>query len=133
MEDFDDYIERKARKRVQAKKGFYVHFAVYLAMFVFFFLMNLATFKDEGHWWFFFPMLPWGAGLLIHFLVTFGIPGTNILTDGWEEREMEKEMWRMERKYGSPAALPPAEEVELPDLKEREKQKRKLLDEEDFV
>lgn len=134
MEEFDDYIEEKARERVNAKKGFYVHFVVYLSMFAFFLIMNLATFKDDGHWWFFFPMIPWGAGLLIHYFVVFGIPGTDILTDGWEEREMEKELYRMRRKYEAPAsALPPADEEELPDLKEWKKEKRELFDDEDLV
>jgi len=83
-----DQQYKAAQKRVKQKKGFFVHFAVYLSVGLFFFLMNLATF--EGDWWFFFPLLPWGMGLGIHYLITFGFPGSGVLSREWEEKELQK-------------------------------------------
>ncbi len=69
----EDYIYRKARKRVKQKKGFFIHFSVYIAVGVFFLTMNLVT--DPWDLWFFYPLLPWGVALLIHYFSIFGLPG----------------------------------------------------------
>lgn len=92
----EDYIYRAARKRVKQKKGFYGHLSAYIAVGVFFLTMNLAT--DPWDLWFFYPMMPWGIGLLIHYFGVFGLPGKDrALTPKWEEREMEKEIQRLQR------------------------------------
>lgn len=92
----EDYIYRKARKRVKQKKGFYGHLSVYIAVGVFFLTMNLVT--NPWDLWFFYPMMPWGVGLLIHYFAIFGLPGKErVLTHKWEEQEMEREIRRLER------------------------------------
>ncbi|MEZ5041088.1 MAG: 2TM domain-containing protein [Saprospiraceae bacterium] len=123
-----DPIYQQARKRVQEKKGFYTHLTVYISVGAFFLAMNILT-MDPGEsdkWWFFFPLLPWGVGLLIHYFSVFGLPGTDILTQKWEEQEMEKELQRLRKN-----------EVETPeeklDLKEVQKIKREDWSEEDLV
>jgi hypothetical protein len=88
----EDKSFREARKQVKKKKGFFVHLAVYLSVALFFLLINVATF--DGEWWFFFPILPWGIGLAIHYLTVFGFPGTDILTDEWEKRELDRELYK---------------------------------------
>lgn len=133
-----DPIIRKAQNRVKAKKGFYIHFGVYLATAIFFLLMNLVTMDAPDDWWFFYPLIPWLVGLLIHYFVVFGFPGTNILTDGWEERELEKEINRLRRKHrlsGASSSViqePPSPEEEL-ELRDPEKVKDYRWDEEDIV
>ena len=87
-------IRKKARKRVRAIKGFYIHAFTYVLMGIFFFLMNMTT--DPWDMWFFYPMMPWGVGLAFHYLVVFGIPGTRILTKEWEEREYERQLDKLE-------------------------------------
>jgi hypothetical protein len=87
---------KRARSRVKKKKVFFVHLGVFLSVGLFFFLINLLTY--DGEFWFFFPMLPWGVGLAIHYISVFGLPGTDILTQEWEKRELEKEMFNMRRK-----------------------------------
>lgn len=129
----EDPILRKAQKRVKAKKGFYTHLASFVSVGIFFLLLNLFTY--EGELWFFFPLLPWMVGVLIHYFTTFGFPGTEIMTDGWEERQLEKEVREILQKEGSlrraVSELPPAEEgLELPDL---EKTKEKQWSDRDFV
>ncbi len=130
-------IEVKAKKRVKAKKGFYVHFVTFISVGIFFFLMNIATFGDSGEWWFFFPMIPWSVGLFIHYFVIFGIPGTNIMTDGWKEREMEKEIQRLQEKHGyiepEDDHLEDFHEEDTLDLKEVKKEKTKRWDDRDLV
>lgn len=136
----DNEILRKAKKRVKARKGFYGHLSAYVSVGLFFLLMNIATWGDSHEWWFFFPMLPWGVGLLIHYLSVFGFPGSGALSDAWEEREMEKAIRHVRRQEG----LPPEPEVsedldfpregglELPDLDKR-KEAQTRWDERDIV
>jgi hypothetical protein len=90
-----------ARKRADDLRGFFTHLGSYLAVGLFFFLINLAT--DAGNWWFFYPMLPWGAGLAIH--------GWNVLWndrmfgEDWAERKAQ-EILAKERGTPRAAATP---------------------------
>jgi hypothetical protein len=129
----DKSVLAKAQKKVKAKKGFFTHLSVYLSVGIFFLLLNVLTY--DGDWWFFFPLLPWLVGLLIHYFTIFGVPGTEILTEGWEERELEKEVRAILRKEGmfseTEGELPaPPEGLELPDM---EKATEKRLSDSDFV
>lgn len=92
----NDYIERRARRRVKQKKGFYGHLSAYIAVGIFFFMMNIFT-MENGEVWFMFPLMPWGAGLLIHYFSVFGLFGKN--TIDWEVKEFEKEKERLRRKF----------------------------------
>lgn len=85
-------LHKKAKRRVRAIKGFYIHAFTFCLMGVFFFLMNMLT--DPFDMWFMFPLLPWSVGLAFHYLIVFGIPGTGILSKEWEEREYEKQLDR---------------------------------------
>jgi len=84
---------KKAKRRVQAKKGFYAHFASYLCTITFLFLINVFT--SPFNWWFYWPMLGWGIGIVSHYLGVFGFPGSHALSKDWEEREMERELRKM--------------------------------------
>jgi len=91
MRQEDKY--KRARKRVKAKKGFYGHLSSYISTGVFFFALNMLT--DPGEIWWYIPMLAWGVGLGIHYFSVFGLPGTDILSKEWEDREMDKELRRV--------------------------------------
>lgn len=124
-----DPVMSVAQKRVQKKKNFYKHLAVYIAVAFFFFAINLATLADgDNELWFFYPILPWAVGLIIHYLSTFGFPGTGILTPEWEEKQLEKEIEEIRKKMGYPQK--DKEELELRDLK---KERDSTWDSEDFV
>lgn len=138
----DRDIYKKAEKRVKQKKGFFVHFSVYLAVGIFFFAMNMAT--DPHDIWFFFPLLPWGVGILIHYFTTFGLPGTKILSDEWEREELEKEIERLqamrnlEMKKNSynddPEPVGEEEQLDLEDLRKvKKKQKAQRWNDQDLV
>lgn len=125
-------LKKQAKKRVEEKKGFYVHFAVYAACAIFFFLLNVLTGGGRGDWWFFYPVLGWGLGVAIHYVSVFGIPGTDILSKRWEDRELEKEMSRLQGNKSMDAVdLPDQDpEIEELELKERELLRNKWNDDE---
>jgi hypothetical protein len=58
-------------------------------------------------------MIPWLVGLMIHYFTVFGLPGTGIMAEGWEEAELEKEVRRLLRQERM-------ESGRLPDLPDEE-------------
>ncbi len=84
---------RQARKKVIKKKKFYKHLVSYVTVNLFLFLLNMLTYS--GGFWFFFPMMGWGVGLLFHYVDAFGIPGFGMLDKEWENREMDMELRKM--------------------------------------
>ncbi len=123
MHQKDKY--KRARKRVKAKKGFYGHLSSYVSTGIFFFAMNMLT--DPGEIWWYIPMLAWGIGLGIHYMTVFGLPGTDILSKEWEDREMDKELRRVgyepEQEIYEEDYLETSEEDEL-DLREIQRERR---------
>jgi len=90
----EEEIYRQAKKRVEEKKGFYVHFAVYIIVNIILVIIWAITGADYP--WFLFPLGGWGIGILFHFLGVFVFSRQ---TD-WERRAVEKEAERL-RKSGS--------------------------------
>lgn len=124
-----DPVLSAAQKRVKKKKQFYAHLAAFIGVGFFFFAINLATLADgDFELWFFFPMLPWSIGLIIHYLVTFGFPGTGILTPEWEEKQLAKEIQEIRKKTG----YVPEKQDEL-ELRDLSKEKDNGWGSEDFV
>lgn len=118
-----------ARKRVKKKKEFYSHLGSYIAVGSFFFLLNIVT--SPGDWWFYFPMLGWGIGLVIHYFSVFGIPG--VMSSDWEEKALEEEMERIRRIQEKSKPIEKEEDsLELKDL-QKEKVRSKKWDETDLV
>ena len=124
-------LEERAQKEVAKKKGFYTHLVVYISAGLFFMGMNFFTSLDDPNpdIWFVYPMLSWGLAILIHYFVTFGIPGTDILTGNWEERQLEKERDKLYRTEGI-NSLPEADldELELPELEKRRQSQTRWKD-----
>jgi len=116
---------QQARKTVRKKKAFYQHLGAYLAVIGFLFTVNVM----DGLWelWFIYPAAGWGIGLAIHYLNTFGFPFTKgVMSPEWEEREIEKEMDKLE---GFPERPEPDEELELKEFKKL----RSEWDDQEFV
>ena len=66
----EEQIYAEARKRVAAKKGFYMHFIVYICVNIL--LVLIWAFAAGGGFpWFIFPLGGWGIGILFHFLSIF--------------------------------------------------------------
>ena len=109
---------KKARKRVKAKKEFYQHFTAYIIVIGFLFVLNMLT--SPFNWWFYWPMLGWGIGIAFHYTDVFGLPFFRVLSDEWEEKEMQKELNKIERKEGVQLIESGYEEDEM-DLNREEK------------
>lgn len=79
---------QRARKKVEAKLGFFVHLTVYILVNSFLIGMNLIR-SDETIWsvW---PLIGWGIGLAFHGLGVFVFSGM----EGVKERMIQKEMDR---------------------------------------
>jgi hypothetical protein len=85
----------KAKKKVKAKKGFYMHFGSFCATTL------------------------WGIGIVSHYIAVFGIAGPS--GEDWEEQELEKEMRKIKRQHFVEAEEEnitlPADELELKEFK----------------
>lgn len=85
MESDEKY--RRAKRRVAAIKGFYIHLIVYIAVITLLFFIDFLT---PGGWWFYWALLGWGIGILAHALSVFGI--TSLLGSDWEEKKIAELM-----------------------------------------
>lgn len=85
-EDYERY--QKARKKVQEMKGFYSHLIAYLFVIPIIAFVNIKYTPD--HYWFLYPMLGWGIGVLFHGIGVFGTD--NMFGSDWEERKIKKFM-----------------------------------------
>jgi hypothetical protein len=89
----------EARKKVIAKKGFYQHLMSYILVNFFLLVLNLLTTPDSL--WVVYPLLGWGIGLAFHYVEVFGIPGFDILSKEWEEKQLDKELQSLAEKGSS--------------------------------
>jgi hypothetical protein len=79
---------QRAKKRVEALRGFYVHLTVYVIVNLFLFLLNI--FASPGSLWFYWPLLGWGIAIVLHAVSVFGsgrLSGTD-----WEEKKIREIM-----------------------------------------
>ena len=81
-----DSVEQRARRRLRAERGFYVHLVIYVIVISGLFVINALT--GHGRWWFVWPAIGWGIGLTIHALSTFGM--ISMLGRDWEERRLRE-------------------------------------------
>ena len=89
---------KRAKERVEAIKGFYVHATVYL-------LVNLGLFAiialtAFGDWWFYWPLIGWGIGLTAHAVSVFLAGEAGPLGTTWEERKTREIMEKEEAEKG---------------------------------
>ena len=92
MDEEQQRYER-ARKRVEALKGFYIHATAFVLVNVALFAINTLV---GGAWWFYWPLIGWGIGLGAHALSVFGVSGRGPWGRDWEERKT-REMMDKER------------------------------------
>ncbi len=83
-----DETYQNARKRVEAKIGFYVHLTVYIGVNILLIIINLLT--SPRYLWFIWPLIGWGIGVLFHGMGTFVFSGARFR--GIKDRMIEKEI-----------------------------------------
>ena len=129
-----DEIRKKAKKKVEAKKGFYIVAIIFASVSALLLVISLMV-GGPAAFWIRFPMLVFALVLTIMYVAIFGLPGSGVLSQDWEAEEMEKEMYNLYRREG--LSLPPPEDLseeEQLELKELERLKRKWEHrEDDFV
>src|SRR5690242_3679016 len=82
---------RRAQERVRAIRDFYIHLGIYAIVNLGIFLLNWTLIQTNGigHVWFFYwPLLGWGIGVLINGFVVFG--SDRFLGADWEERKIHE-------------------------------------------
>jgi 2TM domain-containing protein len=79
----DERYER-ARQRVEALRGFYIHLVVFVVVNAGLFVLDMLS---SGGTWFFWPLLGWGIGLVVHAVSVFarGPFGAE-----WEDRKIRE-------------------------------------------
>ena len=88
MDDQASY--ERAKKRVHAIRGFYIHATVYALVNTFLAVLNFAT--SPTVFWAIWPILGWGLGLTMHGIAVFGFLG--LWGKEWEERKIKELMER---------------------------------------
>jgi hypothetical protein len=88
----DEEIIKQARKRVEEKKGFFVHLITYVMVNIGLILI-WAFAAGGGYPWFVWVLGGWGIGIVSHFLSVFVFNKTS----GWERRQMDAEVERIKR------------------------------------
>ena len=85
-----DEIYQRAKRRVEAKIGFYIHLTVYVGVNVLLIIINLFT--SPQHLWFIWPLMGWGVGIVFHGMATFIFSGRKFMEI--RDRMIEKEIKR---------------------------------------
>ena len=75
----------RSRERI-----FFAVLAIWVVLSAMWLVIDLRD--DSSSWWFYWPMLGWGIGLVVHTLVTFG----GIFSDEWRERKA-RQLYEKER------------------------------------
>ena len=125
-------LRKKAKKKVEAKMGFYICAIVF--SFVTVVLLMLSFYLPSVGFWLRLPIPIFIMVLAILYLSAFGLPTNGTLSQDWQEEEIEKEMIKLYRQ--KKAQLPPKEELsetEVLELKELERLQKKWEWGEDFV
>ena len=84
-----DEREELARKRAEAKFGFYRHLAVYLVVNLMLFVINLVTSPD--YFWAIWPLIGWGIAVAFHALSIFAFGKKGEILERLTEEEMRKD------------------------------------------
>jgi hypothetical protein len=85
----DQDAHEKARKRVEAKFGFYVHLTVYVAVNILLLVLNLT--HSPQYLWFLWPLFGWGIGIGFHALAIFVFSPGSAIKEQMIEREMKRQ------------------------------------------
>ena len=87
MEEQEAYL--KAKKKVEAKIGFYIHLSFYVVVNIVLIIINLNT--STQYLWFKWPLIGWGIGLFFHAMGVFAFSKGLSLKDRMIEKEMRRQ------------------------------------------
>ena len=81
-------LHKTARRRVQMKRGFFVHLLLYVAVNTM--LVVIWSMTGRGYPWFIWPLAGWGIGIIANAIAV----AMEVFAP--EERAIEREMRRLE-------------------------------------
>jgi len=88
MKELEDEKFKRAKKRVDEIKGFYIHASIYVIINTFI-LINIFLNTDSfWEWPHFITPFFWGIGLFFHGTRVFGF--NPLFSRSWEERQIQK-------------------------------------------
>ena len=85
----EQQVYERAHARVQALKGFYIHTSAFVVVNIALFAINVLV---GGALWFYWPLVGWGLGLVLHAFGVFGFGGRGPWGRQWEERKTREMM-----------------------------------------
>ena len=92
MEAMNDEKFKRAKKKVDNLKGFYIHLTVYILVNAFILInIYLETVRSNSEFWtweHFFVLFAWGIGLFFHAVGVFRL--NPFFGKDWEKRQIEK-------------------------------------------
>ncbi|MDH3698896.1 MAG: 2TM domain-containing protein [Flavobacteriaceae bacterium] len=92
IEQNDKY--KRAKKKIEQLKGFYIHLTVYVLVNIFILInIYISTLEDNEVFWqweHFFVCFAWGIGLAFHAINVFGF--NPFIGKDWERKQIEKYM-----------------------------------------
>ncbi|MBZ9570815.1 2TM domain-containing protein [Methanobrevibacter sp. TMH8] len=89
MHDTNDESYKRAKKRLEDVKGFYTNLISYIIVNIFLFIINMIF--TPGFWWFLFPLVFWGIGVVFHFLGVF-VFEKRVFGKKWEDKKIQQYM-----------------------------------------
>lgn len=75
---------QRAVRRIRAKREFWVHFAVYLAVNAL--LVVIWAMTSAAHFWPVWPILGWGIAIIVHAVRVYG--GSSEISEAQIDREL---------------------------------------------
>ena len=88
----------RARKRVTARVGFFLHLSAYVVVSML--LIGINVRAPAEYLWFKWPVIGWGIGILFHALTTFVFSEESSLTERLIKKEMGKRTLGGPRPHG---------------------------------
>lgn len=81
----------RAKDRVEKKIGFMIHVGIFVIVNAGLITLNLTRSPEKI--WFIWPLVGWGAGLLLHAIKVFGSGSAT----NWKEKMIEKEQSKLDQ------------------------------------
>lgn len=88
MEQFEQEKYKRAKKKIEELKGFYIHLVVYIVINLFILVNIYLNTDDFWRWPHFVTLFGWGIGLAFHAAKAFNF--NPIFGKNWEERQIQK-------------------------------------------
>ena len=94
VDNNEEMVLIKAKKKVEELKKFYGHLTTYLAVNLFLMALNLLT--NSSFLWFLIPLFAWGIGIVSQGMKVYDY--NLFLGKNWEDRKMQEWIDKEKRK-----------------------------------